>query len=89
MIPFDTVLSHPKHKSLPKDPSVWESDSFFPDYFWEVAVSLFYLSAPAKLKIVGVRSVRSDVSVPFTDCPSNRGHSEYYLCQTLNGNINY
>ena len=43
----------------------------------------FIVPAPAKLKIVGFRSVRSDVSVPFADFPPNRGHSEYYSCQTV------
>ena len=41
------------------------------------------MPGPAKLKIVRVRSVRNDISVPFTSCPSNRRHSEYYSCQTV------
>ena len=41
-----------------------------------------YLSTLAKLKIVRVRSVPNDVSVPFASCPPNWRHSEYYLCQT-------
>ena len=38
---------------------------------------------PAKLKIVRVRSVLDDVSVPFASCPPNRRHSEY--SKFLNG----
>ena len=50
--------------------------------FGKLLRACFIVQAPARLKIVGVRSIRSNVSVPFANCPSNRGHSEYYSCQT-------
>ena len=52
-------------------------------YFWQVAASLLYRPGPAKLKIVRVRSVLNDVSVPFASCPPNWRRSEYYSCQTV------
>ena len=68
---------------LPKDLSVWERVSFLSGYFWQVAASLLYRPGPAKLKIVRVRSVLNDVSVPFASCLPNWRRSEYYSCQTV------
>ena len=59
------------------------ASAFFLVIFGKLLRACFIVLAPAKLKIVGVLSVRNDVSVPFSDCPSNRRHSEYYLCQTV------
>ena len=68
---------------LPKDLSVWERVSFLSGYFWQVDASLLYRPGPAKLKIVRVRSVLNDVSVPFASCLPNWRRSEYYSCQTV------
>ena len=72
---------------LPKDLSVWEKVSFLSGYFWQVAASLLYRPGPAKLKIVRVRSVLNDVSVPFASCPPNWRRSEYYSCQTVDDDL--
>ena len=50
--------------------------------FGKLLRACFIVPGPAKLKIVRVRSVLDDVSVPFASCPPNRRHSEYYSCQT-------
>ena len=58
------------------------ASAFFLVIFGKLLRACFIVPGPAKLKIVRVRLVRNDVSVPFASCPSNRRHSEYYSCQT-------
>ena len=80
---INTFLFFLKHKSLPKDLSVWESVSFLSGYFLASCCEPALSSrGPAKLKIVRVRSVPNDVSVSFASCLPNWRHSKYYSCQT-------
>ena len=58
-----------------------ESASFLV-IFGKLLRACFIVPGPAKLKIVRVRSLLNDVSVPFASCPPNWRHSEYYSCQT-------
>ena len=50
VIQFNTCSVFPRHKSLLKDLSVWESVSFLPGYFWQVAASLLYHFGTCKTK---------------------------------------
>ena len=56
--------------------------AFFLVIFGKLLRACFIVPGPAKLKIVRVRSVLNDVSVPFASCPPNWRHSGYYSCQT-------
>ena len=48
------------------------ASAFFLVIFGKLLRACFIVPGPAKLKIVRVRLVRNDVSVPFASCPSNR-----------------
>ena len=69
-------------KVFPKISQFGRESAFFVVIFGKLLRACFNVPGPAKLKIVRVRSVLDDVSVPFASCPPNRRHSEYYSCQT-------
>ena len=58
------------------------ASAFFLVIFGKLLRACFIIPGPAKLRIVRVRSVLNDVSVPLASCLPNRRHSEYYSCQT-------
>ena len=70
-------------KVFPKISQFGRESAFFLVIFGKLLQACFIVLGPAKLKIVRVRSVLDDVSVPFASCPPDRRHPEYYSCQTV------
>ena len=70
-------------KVFPKISRFGRDSAFFLVIFGKLLRACFIVLGPAKLKIIRVRSVLNDVSVPFASCLPNRQHSEYYSCQTV------
>ena len=80
---INTVCLSWNIKVFPKISQFGRDSAFFLVIFGKLLRACFIVLGPAKLKIVRVRSVLNDVSVPFASCPPNRRHSEYYSCQTV------
>ena len=74
---------------FPKISQFGRESAFFLVIFGKLLRACFIVLGPAKLKIVRVRSVLNDVSVPFASCPPNWRHSEYYSCQTVEHIVSY
>ena len=79
---INTVCLSWNIKVFPKISQFGRESAFFLVIFGKLLRACFIVPEPAKLKIVRVRLVLNDVSVPFASCPPNRRHSEYYSCQT-------